>query len=623
MITLQSTVNTSHGIGERRNFLKNLMEKHGVKEKQRWQNNNGTVSQRAYIIDVKELTEIQKIISALWDFNINHPEERPLVAVPVAGWEAPDFGILASVFEKESLVREYAQSFSLSSFTTGKNADVIIRISKEAQKMDVFKNEQGECFLRITPGCRITDIEQELAIRKLALKPHMTTLHVASWVGAASNGCYGPGKNYTSMTTDIVEMKVIAPSGKAYTLSDKENQKWFYLFRDCHMGAAFIVKELTIKNIEPDFLLKRTDLLLKDFEHFNDAMDFKDLLNKEHFIMHFIPVGMNCKDHFPQFRISTFERTIELPTQTTKTLDQKQQDNTDWENLSVTSLGEPLIDGIVGSKRLQKYFDVILDLAARKTFGDKLERIEIGPSAQTIHLLKTYTQSKITDINWLIQVPDVHTADKLLKKLMLMITEKLTFYAKEEKYPILTVYARFLKGISYPQGEGGVAATAVDNEGDLILSFELLSYPELQKTDAFKDIQMQVIKMLENQYKFKYHPGKTWPDNLTSLTEIFTDKIDMQRLNNFQNGVIELVGGKENLCHSTLLTPQKKHFIGLSEKTELKSSVKKGVKISTNQHDATLKKIVEVAKEFDHPCYKSAKKMSKKNQAVKLEQTKI
>ena len=620
MNTLQSTVSASQDIDERRRFLRSLMGEHGVKEKQRWQNNNDTVSQRAYVIDVKEMSQIKKIITALWDYNINHPEQRPLVAVPVAGWEAPDFGILASVFEKESLVHEYAKSFSLSPFTTGKNADVIIRISKEAQKMDVFKNEQGECFLKITPGCRITDIEQELALRKLALKPHMTTLHVASFVGAASNGCYGPGKNYTSMTTDIVEMKVIAPSGKAYTLSEKENQKWFYLFRDCHMGAAFIVEELIIKNIEPDFLIKRTDLLLKDFEHFNDVMDFKDLLDKEHFIMHFIPVGMNCKDHFPQFRISTFERTIELPTQITKTLDQEQQDNTDWENLSVTSLGEPLIDGIVGSKRLQKYFDVILDLAARKTFGDKLEKIEIGPSAQTIHLLKTYTQSKITDINWLIQVPDVHTADELLKKLMLMITEKLTFYAKEEKYPILTVYARFLKGIYYEPGEGGVAATAVDNEGDLILSFELLSYPELKKTESFKDIEREVIKMLQNQYKFKYHPGKTWPDNLTSLTEIFTDKIDMQRLDNLQNGVIELLGGKENLRYSTLLTPQKKHFIGLGEKNELKSSVKKGVKISTNQHDATVTKIVEVAKELDHPCYKNAKKMSKKNKAVKLEQ---
>lgn len=625
MITLQSTVNNSQGIGERRKFLKSLMETHGVKEKQRWQNNNDTVSQRAYVIDVKKLSEIQKIISAIWNFNINHPEQRPLVAVPVAGWEATDYGILSSVFEKESLTYEYAQSFSLSHFTTGKNADVIIRISKEAQNMDVFKNTQGECFIKITPGCRITDIEQELATRKLALKPHMTTLHVASFVGAASNGCYGPGKNYTSMTTDIVEMKVITPKGEKLTLSEKENQKWFYLFRDCHMGAAFIVKELTIKNIEPDFLIKRTDLILKDFEHFNDVMNFKNLLNKEHFIMHFIPVGMNkeCKDHFPQFRISTFERTIESPTETTKTLDQEQQDETDWENLSLTSLGEPLIDGIVGSKRLQKYFDVILDLAARKTFGTKPERVEIGPSAQTIHLLKTYTQSKITDINWLIEVPDVRTADELLKKLMLMITQKLTFYAKTEKYPILTVYARFLKGIYYPEAEGGVAPTAVDNEGDLILSFELLSYPELQKTEAFKDIEREVIKMLKNQYKFKYHPGKTWPDNLTSLTEIFTDKIDVQRLENFQNGVMELVGGKENLCYSTLLTPQKKHFIGLSDEFNLKTSVKKEEKISTSQRDATLTKIVEVAKEFDHHCYKSAKKMSKKNNTVKLEQKKV
>ena len=554
---------------ERKLYLKNLMERHGVKGKQRWQNNNGTVIHKAYVIDIKKMDEVDDIISELWDFNINHPDQRPLVAVPVAGWAALDPGVLSLLSQnerKESLIHEYAKSFSLSPFTTGKNADVIIRTSKEAQNVLVFENEANERFLRITPGCRITDIEQELAKRKLALRPHMTTLHVASWVGTASNGSYGPGKNYPSMTTDIVEMKVITPAGKALTLSEKENRDLFLILRDCHMGAAFFVKELTIKNIEPDFLFKRTDLLLKDVKHFKDAMMFKDLLNKQHFIMHFIPVGMSHKDqdHFPRYRISTFERTIEAPSEATKTLSQEQQDTTDWENLALTSLGEPLINGVVASKRLQKYFDVVLELAARKTFGNKMERVEIGPSAQTIHLLKTYTESPIIDINWLIQVADVNTAEALLVELMSMVEEKLMSYAKEDKYPILTIYARFLKGIYYPSGQGGVAPTAVDREDHSVLSFELLTYPELKKTEAFKTIQNEVINLLEGKhFKFKYHPGKTWPDNLTSLTQIFTDTIDKGRLANFQEAIVKLHGGRENIDFSPFLTPQKKYFTGL------------------------------------------------------------
>lgn len=616
MAAVQGAIDTDRNL-----FIKNLVEKHGIKEKQLWQNNNGTVSHQAYIIDVKNLNQVDDIISKIWNFNKNNPKQPPLVAVPVAGWAAPApnaISILTDKGKKEALVHEYAKSFSLSPFTTGKNADVILRTSQEAQKVLVFENDKGERFITITSGCRITDIEQELAKRKLALRPHMTTLHVASWVGAASNGCYGPGKDYMSMTTDIVEMKVVTPTGKLLTLSAKENPQLFSVMRDCHLGAAFAVKELTIKGIEPDFLMKRTDLLLKDVTRFKDAMMFKDLLNKQHFIMHYIPVGMcNTEDHFPRFRISTFERTLEAPTEATKSLTQEQQDNTDWENLVQTSLGEPLINGIVGSKDLQKYFDIVLELAARKTFGDKPEKVEIGPSAQTIHLLKTYTESPITDINWLIQVADVKTAQDLLVKLMSMIEEKLKIYAKDDKYPLLTIYARFLKGIYYPTGEGGIAPTAVDKEDESILSFELLSYPELQKTEAFKEIQNAVIKLLQdNQFKFKYHPGKTWPDNLTSLTQIFTDTIDKQKLANFQDAVIKLHEGKENISRSPFLTSQKKYFIGLGTEGAPTAEVRKLEEIGAPQKNATIEKIAEVAKQLNHPCLKSAQKMAKSVKAA-------
>lgn len=593
-----------HSATGREEFLKTLMGTYGIKEKQLWENNNGTLSQEAYIIDVRDMREVAGIISKLSTFN-KTSNQPPLIAVPVAGWAAPDptISFISEETRDEHLVAEYAKSFSLSPFTTGKNADVIIRISKEAQKVHVF-DRNGKKFLQITPGCRITDIERELARHNLALRPHMTTLHVASWVGAAANGCYGPGKNYTSMTTDIIEMKVITPFGEELTLSATEKSNLFYILRDCHMGAGFIVTELIIENIEADFLLQRTDRLLENVEEFSKVMQDKKLLEKEHFIMHYMPAGMNHKKghHFPRFRVSTFKRTSKTPTE----ISQAKQDLSDYKDLELTSFSEPFIKDVVNSKLLQPFFDIVLEAAARKTFGHAKKQVQIGPSAQTIHILKTYTESPLIDVNWLIQVRDAHVAQDILVKLMTKVEEKLKSCAKSHEFPVLTIYARYLKGIYYTEGKGGVAATAVDQPDYSILSFELLTYPPLQKKEGFKEIQNDVIRLLEeNHLKFKYHPGKTWPDNLTSLTQLFTDSIDVKKLHNYQEAIIALHGGLQNIPFSPFLTPQKKEFIGLniehsSEKTKISSEeIKKG-KLTQTQKKEALETIAKAAKELGH-----------------------
>lgn len=551
----------------REDFIKKLMESYGVKEKQQWQNNNGTVSQLAYIWDVKKIPQIQDLISILWNYNIRS-NQAPVVAATVAGWAAkdPSLSFISETTRNEHLLAAYAKSFSLSPFTTGKNADIIIRISKEAQKVIPFVKD-GKYYVTVTPGCRITDIEKILAESKLAFPPHMPTLDVGSYVGTSANCCYGPGKNFTSMTSDIIELKVISPRGEPLTLSATEHPELFSIFRDGHLGAAFIVVEVTIANIVPDFNLKRTDRLFRDAEEFEEGMRKKRLLDEEHFIMHFIPVAMNHKDraHFPRYRVSTFKRTIEAPSK--GTLSQQEQDLSDWEDLIVTETGEKLIGAIVNSTRLQPGFDILLEFAAKKTFGDQMKKVEIGGCAETIHLLKTYTASLLIDVNWLIQVPDVNAAQDILITLVKMVEDKLKACAEEHEYPLLTCYSRFCGGLYYPPGEGGIATggiatTAVDHEGHSILSFELLTYPPLDKKEGFKAIQKDIIKFLnENHFKFKYHPGKTWPNDLTSLTQIFKDKIDQQRLANFQQAVIEMHGGRQNIQFSPLLTPQKKEFI--------------------------------------------------------------
>lgn len=597
----------------REDFIHNLAKDNGVKKKQVWRNNNGTQSQHAYVIDVKNMKQVAKIISEIFAFN-KASNLRPVVAVPVAGWsEKKACASFASKEKREHrLVEEYAKSFSLSPFTTAVNADVILRVSKKAQTMKIFERHNRRYF-RVSAGVRITDAEKCLAASKLAFPPNFPTLQMASCAGAAANGCYGPGKNYMSMTSNIHEMKVISPSGQLLTLSAKQNPELFEVLRDCHMGSGFFVTEITFKNIERDFLMKRTDILLKNSAEFEAEMLGKKLLDKPHFIMHFIPVDMNEKgDHFPRFRITTFERTIEAPSAATQP--KHHQDISDYINLTTTEIGEPVIHHIVDSEHLQPFFPLVLKAAAKQTFGHEPVRVEIDGSASTMHILRTYTDLALTDINWLIQVKDVPTATNLLVGLMKLVEKRLGALAEGHKHPLLTVYARFLKGLYYEPGKGGVAPTAVDHEGDYILSFELLTYVQLQKTEAFKDLLDEVIVHLtENNFKFKYHPGKTWPDHLYSLTQLFEDTIDRQRLFNFQNAIIQMHDGLSNISISPFLTPQKKVFIGLdnestSEHLKEEKVHEKCPQLTSEQNQRVLKKIVELAKEQQQKELKSLAK---------------
>lgn len=590
---------TSLSPSNREVFLRKLVEEYGVKKKRTWQNNNGTVSQKAYIINLKNIDDVAGIIAKLFEYNQNS-HEPPLVAVPVAGWQAKvkNCEISSNPIEQR-LVEVYAKSFSLSSFTTAVNADLILRISKKAQMMEVFEKE-GKRLFRVTPGVRITDAEKFLAARKLALCPNMPTLHVASIVGAASNGSYGPGKNYMSMTTNISEMKVVSPTGKSLTLSSKENPELFSVLRDCHMGSGFFVSEITLENIEPDFLMKRTNLLLKNAEEFREVMETNNLLDRQHFILHYIPVDMNEQgEHLPRLRVTTFERTIEAPSEETKP--REHQDFMDYVNLVETSAGEPLIKLITASERLRQFFPFVIQIAAKKTFGSEKETSEIDSSANIAHILRTYTEAPIADVNWLIQVKNEKKGCNLLVNLMNLVEKKLEILAQDRKYPLLTVFSRYLKGIYFPFGEGGVAPTAVDKEGYSVLSFEFVTYSPLDKTEGFKDLLKEVNEFLkENNYKFKFHPGKTWPENLYSLTQIFTDTIDQQRLSNFQNAIIKLHGERENIRYSPFLTPQKKLFIGLTEDGDEKNNMKVSKfhkKINSEQRKQALLKISELAEE--------------------------
>ena len=389
-----------------------LLKSFGLKKMETWRNNNSTLQQEAYIIDLKNLySQPAKIISELFNLKLKY-KDQTFVAVPVAGWKPKKVSILNGIFNaeaKETLLKEYAQSFSLSAVTTAKNASLILRASEKAQKMEIIIVEDQH-FFRVSAGVRITDADKFLFESGYALLPNMPTLHVASLVGAAANGCYGPARNYQSMTTDIVEMKIINAMGHQMTLSANENSDLFYVLRDGHLGTCF-VSELTLK-IEPKFLMKRHNILFQDVNSLKHEMLHNNFIDKEHFIAMYIPVDIRDKDdHSPRIRITNFERTNEEPTKNVKT--QNQRDYCDYLNLRLTETGEPLIGFITQHPSLRQFFPFVLKTAAAKTYGCERETIEIDYSAPIAHVFGTYTDLPIYDINWLIQVEGADDARKL------------------------------------------------------------------------------------------------------------------------------------------------------------------------------------------------------------------
>lgn len=591
-------------------FLRNLVRGRGVQKEEDWHNNNSTLHQRAIVLDLENLRESPSQI--IHDLFIHNRENREniLVAVPVAGWttgEPTEGCSLFALFSKSAregrLLGEYAQSFSLSPFTTAKNANLILRVSKAAQKMEVFK--QGDAtFFRVSAGVRITDADEYLFKKGLALPPNMPTLHVASLVGAAANGCYGPGRDYTSMTSNIVEMKIVNAIGQRLVLSATENPDLFNVLRDCHMSSGCFVSEITLANIQPKFLMRRHNVLYKNVIDFTKKMYERNQLTDEHFIAMYIPVDIQKEDNTsPRIRVTTFAKTNEPKKNENKCFEQK--DLSAYLSLMTAEAGEPLIDLIVRSETLRPFFPFILKTAALKTFGIEEETIEIDWSASIAHIFSTYTDLPLCDINWLIQVNSSEEARDLLIALLHLTENLLKQYAEKNQFPLFNAFSRYLRGIYYPEGQGGVAATAVNQPHQSILSFEFVTYTQLAETEAFKHLVNEVVRFLSDRgLIFKYHPGKTWPDNVRSLTQIFNDAIGKKRLQNFKEAVYKLHGGELNIPFSPLLTPQKKEFIGLEAgKGKAQALIHQEViheRCTKSQETGALKKILELAQEQDN-----------------------
>jgi len=587
-------------------FLQGLMPGYGGVKKG-WANYNGNLEQKdTWLLDFKNLDkDPSAFIGEVWKYNRKNKDN--IITVPVAGYEAPKAhwydlftGFFSSSARKRRTEDEFSESFSLSRFTTALNADVVLRVSKAAQFMNIVEDDDG-IFLEVSSGVTIDEAEQFLDKEGYAFRPRMTTLHKATVAGAMAPGCYGPSD--APITSEIVELTVVKPNGKVIVLSAKKNAGRFSVLKDAHLGAGFFVIKIKMP-IVPQFIMQRRNVLYQDVDDFAQGLLEKKWIEEKHYMAMYIPVDMDKEgEHFPRIRVTTLKRTDK--SEKKLAICPKYSDVCDYFSLFRNEAGEPIIDLVTQTEQLRPYTPWLLKFAAMSTYGFDEDTKERGKSHKMYHPLRAYTDS-IFDINWMIQIEDRDEARELQIELFDLAEKQLKEYEREDIYPLLNLFARYQGGVSYPEGEGGIAPTATDYEHQGILSFEFVTFMALSKTEAVREL-IEIIKDYLNDRgnKFVYHPPKHMPHYIDSLTQMLTDDIGRKRLEIFQRAIIKMHGKKKDRTKdSPFLTRQKRKFIGLpplkgEEMTECLEETRE-CECSKEQEAKALKRLKKEAKKNSH-----------------------
>lgn len=547
-------------------FQKSLAKEFGSVQRETFHNNNSTVVvEDVNIIELKNLDDAAKIITKVYEHNQKN-KEAPVTVVPVAGFTVKGgstsfspFSCFSADSREKRVDAELSQSFSLNPLASG-GGNLYLRVSSQAQKINTFVKE-GVTYEEVSAGVTIRKNDDMLHARNQAFPLDISTLHASSLVGGSATSSYGPNKEGGAMTSNIVKKEVVNHKGQVLTLSETENKKWFDLFRHCHLGTCFWVKNLTFKNIQEKFLMKRHTSLLKDAEDLRKRM-MADNPYTSHLgtIIMYIPVDIEKEDNAsPRIMLVTFDKAPQ-GSKKDKGCQNGKELSTYLKLEATDGLAEPLIDVITKSEKLRPCFPLVLKAAALETFGNKAEVDEIDYSASIVHLFSTYTDLPIADINWLIVTESPEQARDLVLGLTSLFETNLREYAKDKKYPAFNDFQRYLKGIYDPEGNT-ISPLAIDKPTQSILSFELLTYQPLAETPEFIALTRKVIAYLhEHKAYHRYHLGKTIPENLKAK-DIYTSDLDKIRLGKFKAGVTEWYEG--NLDQATFLTEEKKEFFDL------------------------------------------------------------
>ena len=571
----------------------------GIKAEVRiWRNYNGNIQQpNAFVVSLTDLDVVNTLYREVYKLNQSRDRKKePAIDIVAVGggwdkkpipWYKQPLGFCSANVRTQIIDKEYSEhSYTLNPITSARGAHIIIQISERAQSLKVVKRKvKGEekVYAIVTPGVRLIDAHKRLHKKGYALPANYPTLHVATIGGLIEQGCYGPKTGDPAFGDNVDQVEIVDPLGGKRFLSDngeyyqKLNEEGVpsggLIFKaDPHIldvykggtsGTSGFVKKIRLKNLRKPFYMQRT------VKHYADAKDLKanfldkSLLNHEHAMVMYIPTPKRYG--LPRFQsVSAFE--LATPPKKKKPCCDLPNMET-FLHLLTTELGEPFIQTIAESKTLHRFMKYVLMFAAKSRFG-KIgeEQVDVDLSWKVLHILDTYTDIEIVDINWLLHV-DAKQVPKVAAAVFSAIDKKINELSKAKKYPLLNAFLRILKGKS---GEHqGISTTATNDSDQYVLAFELLTFKGLSQTDEFRELVAIVDKVRkEFNIPLRLHLAKHLPEGVNTLRQILTDQRGKKGLKEYQDYVTHM-HHDTNLDDSTVLTPLRKHFFGLGSTPKL------------------------------------------------------
>lgn len=526
---------------------------------QGWHSYNGNIQVTAYVANLTDLgKQVSAVLKAFYEFNKKHPGQ-PLVAVPVSGWlsKVPTEGVggfLSCFGTKEQAKRvsaEYGASYSLNPWISAPGADMILLTSLQAHYILPTK-KKGE--YKVSAGVQVTQFEAYL--RKEGKAPIPTsTIHRTALSGGLGTGFYWPSKEEEPFSTHVVKAKVVDARGNRLKLSAKEKHHphLFHALIHAHLGV-FCVVELRIGGIVDNHLLKRTNRRYKSVPDLLERTKGTNPADSGSFMFQWFPYSTSNDPLGHQIRVTTIERTNEVPSDATKVRPYKISDT--YKKLMETEAAEGIIGLITGHDKLRQFYPLVVRAAALDTFGIEEETVEVGDVGTIMHPFNTYTDQELSDINPCIQVRSTAEAWDLLKELITKVDE---YYKKTGALRQFNIVSRVVKGIADPEGKRGIAPCLVDRPGEFILSFEVVEHEALSKTPESQKLRRIYLDVFKDR-KFVLHHGKTPVEELDTLEKQFNrDELSKTRLQGFREAVKEVQGA--DVATSTLLTKNKIRYI--------------------------------------------------------------
>ncbi|KAL4909355.1 hypothetical protein BDW74DRAFT_174559 [Aspergillus multicolor] len=169
---------------------------------------------------------------------------------------------------KKSMLRPVGNGHGFGNLTTCVNTGETERESyilslTNLKHMEVYENNT----VTFGAGWDLIDLIPKLHEHGLQV-PNLGSEKVQNYIGAATTGTHGTGKQYQNLATQIIGFRVLDAAGKIHTVNQHTNPELLNAFR-VSIGALGIITEVTVQ-AEPLSYIKRTSKVIRGSENITE-----------------------------------------------------------------------------------------------------------------------------------------------------------------------------------------------------------------------------------------------------------------------------------------------------------------------------------------------------------------